>query len=206
MSTTLRVLTCPLEANYHFYNVCPINCLYNSNRCKNNCIQLSTSQFSEHATLSASEILYYKGNEFPKYTVKKINKLKKEGAIRIQNLYVFNFYLEYLRSHYFEYRQSLERSEFDKEIKSTRILNIFTRYPFNIPLFKLNITDLVLLLTESFYEEYCKKKKVNPETRYEDVMCLTEIKIFKARKVLTKYLNRKEITHELSTTPLCNLD
>jgi hypothetical protein len=193
MSETFQVLTCPLEPHFHFYNCCPITCLNNSTKCKNNCIQLSTSQFSESAILSASEILYYKGHALCDPSIKNVNKLKKEGINNIQNLYTFNFYLEYIRNAHFDLRQTLVNSDFDTDITSSRILNILTRYPYNLKIFKINISDLVMIFTDSLYEEFCKNKKVNPETNYNEVICMTPEKLIKARKVLTRYLNRKEI-------------
>jgi hypothetical protein len=195
---TFRVLTCPLEPHFHFYNSCPIKCLYNSRKCKQNCIQLGTSKLVENKSLSSAEILYYKGSELPVSTAKSINNMKKESVLRIQNLYAFNFYLEYVRNNYYEFRLSLTESQFHESITSTRVLNLLTRYPYNVKMFKITIPDLVLLFTEDFFSDFKEAKRVSEEMIYLDILCLKEIKIQKLRRVLTKYLKRKEITHELS--------
>jgi hypothetical protein len=199
-STTpiFRVLTCPLEPHFHFYNSCPIKCLYNSKKCSQNCIQLGTSKLLENKSLSPSEILFYKGSELPKTSVKTINGLKKEGIAKIQNLYALNFYLEYLRNTQYEFRMSLVESKFDEGITSTRVLNLLNRYPYNVKVLKITIPDLVLLCTKRFFDEFKIAKRVSEETNYLNVLGLKSIKLKKLRKVLSKYLKLKEIYHEFS--------
>jgi hypothetical protein len=122
--------------------------------------------------------------------------IKKEATLKIQTLYTFNYYLDFIRTNYFEERMLFMQSNFLDDIDSSRISNILNAYPFNIKLFKIVPADLVLLLTESYFKEFCSVKKVCSEITYLAVLGLREIKIHKARKVLQKYLNRKGITHD----------
>jgi hypothetical protein len=191
-----HLLSCPLQPNYHFYNKCTIACLYNTSKCKFNCMQLGTSQLASCKTLSVSEILFYKSDVIENPSIRTINSLKKEYTTRIQNLYAFNFYLDFVRNYHFDVRLTLCSLDLSSILKSSRITNILNRYPYNIDLFKLSVEDLILLFTDSYFEEFKIKKKLNVETTYLDILCITDQKIQKARKVLLKYLTKKGVSHE----------
>lgn len=195
---TIRLLSCPLEAHFHFYNACEISCLYNSTKCKYNCMQLGTTQASNTKALSLAEILYYKSDKLPTdITLKTINVLKKEATTRIQNLYAFNSYLDFIRTRHYNFRLFLVACGLSSSITSTRLKNILNRYPYNVPLFKFTFEDLVLVLTEKFFEEFKKSKKLTDELTYSSIICITsDTKLRKARKVLAKYLKQKEIDYE----------
>ena len=194
---TIHLLSCPLEPHFHFYNCCPIKCLYNSTRCKYNCIQLGSSQLSENKSLSLSEILFYKADLIPdtELNIRVLNAMKKEATTRIQLLYTFNFYLEFLRQNYLDLRLTLSNSNFYTG-NGSRIKNLLESYPYNISLLKITVEDLVLIFTESYFDEFRRSKKLSSEIDYFDVVCVRGNKLNKVRKVLQKYLKRKGIEHE----------
>lgn len=197
MSNIKRLYSCSLEPKFHFYNKCTIPCLYNSNKCKGNCIQLESSSITNDTkVLSSAEILFYKKDSIEGLSLKTISNLKKEGILKIQKLYAFNFYLEFARNQNYELRSRIFNSGFAPEEHSTRIANILSSYPYCIPMFKCTSSDLVLLLTDSIFRTFRQKRKLSLELSYTEVLSISPNRVTKARKVLCKYLTKGDITYE----------
>ena len=205
-SVLLEIVNCPIVARFHLYGECPITtCLYNSQKCKHSCIKLGSNSDTDSKGLSVAEISYYKFGGVDKKTIKDLNCEKKTAILRIQILYVFNYYLDYIRTTHVDTR-ILMLNLFEEEMHSDlsakqqyivqMINNVLNRYPFNIKHLKIEFADLVLLISGYLFDKYVKTNKVQIDIDLETVLDLTKGNLNLLRFVTKKYLKAKEITHE----------
>jgi hypothetical protein len=192
---------CPLQAEFKFYNCCPIHsCLYYSKKCFSCCIKLGTKESDNDSIgISNSELLFYKGSDEIRSS-KHIADLKKGGILRIQQIYGFNAYLDFIRENYFDLRTHFtQKFSFGRKLRSKCISNTLALYPYNVDLFKITKADLVLILTNNVYSSFVSRKKLDSNILdYFLIIHLSKERVEKVRAVLKNYFRKKGITHDFS--------